>query len=81
MGRGAALVDEVYRTCRIDDRGPMLALLSDDVVFRIEGDPERPPFTGLWHGHAGVNEHLDRSMRSRRFHGSSASTGPPTGST
>ena len=59
-GTSAALVDEVYRTCRIDDRGPMLALLSDDVVFRIEGDPERLPFTGLWHGHAGVNEHLDR---------------------
>jgi ketosteroid isomerase-like protein len=30
------------------------------VVFRIEGDPERLPFTGLWHGHAGVNEHLDK---------------------
>ena len=59
-GTSAALVDEVYRTYRVDDRGPMLALLLDDVVFRIEGDPERLPFTGLWHGHAGVNEHLDR---------------------
>jgi ketosteroid isomerase-like protein len=56
----AALVDEVYRTYRIDERGPMLALLLDDVVFRIEGDPERLSFTGVWHGHAGVNEHLDR---------------------
>ena len=59
-GTSAALVDEVYRIYRVDDRGPMLALLSDDVVFRIEGDPERLPFTGLWHGHAGVNEHLDK---------------------
>jgi uncharacterized protein len=59
-GTSAALVDEVYRTYRVDDRGPMLALLSEDVVFRIEGAPERLPFTGLWHGHAGVNEHLDK---------------------
>ncbi len=59
-GTSAALVDEVYRIYRIDDRAPMLALLSEDVVFRIEGDPERLPFTGLWHGHAGVNEHLDK---------------------
>jgi hypothetical protein len=42
----ATLVDEVYRTYRIDDRGPMLALLREDVVFRIEGDPDRLPFTG-----------------------------------
>jgi hypothetical protein len=48
-GTSAALVDEVYRTYRIDERGPMLALLSDNVVFRIEGDPERLPFAGLWH--------------------------------
>ena len=59
-GTSAAPVDEVYRTCRIDDRGPTLALLLDAVVFRIQRDPERLPFTGLWHGHAGVNEHLDR---------------------
>src|SRR5262245_11871753 len=56
----ATLIDEVYRTYRIDDRGPMLELLREDVVFRIEGDPDRLPFTGLWHGRAGVNEHLDR---------------------
>jgi uncharacterized protein len=69
-GDAVRIVEEVYLRYREGDETRMLALLADDVVFRIEGDPDRLPFAGVWTGHDGVRQHLEllaRDWEATRF--------------
>lgn len=58
MGPNEKKLREIYQFYADGDLESVMSLLSDDVVLRSVGAPNRLDHSGDWHGHAGARAHI-----------------------